>query len=420
MVGDESRLALAVLDVAADYRRVQALEVSSRNAGEYSEAKWAQRRKKTLAREDVLSFLSRKAVIPKYGFPVDVVELDTQGTGTQSGYNVSLTRDLAVAIGEFAPTATLVAGKREWQSYGLKKVPEREWERRNYKVCHHHNLMVSWSDGEPARDLTCGDTGQQRRYLIPKFGFVAPISPPKTPVRRPIRMFTTRPYFLRGEGGDRGEIRIEGRDGPLAVIRKAIPGRMAVLSEGRKRGQFLVCNSCGAGFVAPQAKHKTPWASECSGMLSRVSLGHEFVTDVVRVELNLPPEAIEGTEDSNGLALGIATALLEGLAEVVDVPSVDLNVTTGRAEASELPSIILYDAVPGGAGLVARIENPDVFRLTLEAGYRRVEGGCECGEDASCYGCLRSYRNQFAHPQLKRGPVKRYLGRLLDHWVLTA
>ncbi|MEG3066458.1 MAG: hypothetical protein RQM89_11265 [Acetomicrobium sp.] len=33
-------------------------------------------RAKTIAEEDALSFLSRKAVIPKYGFPVDVVELD--------------------------------------------------------------------------------------------------------------------------------------------------------------------------------------------------------------------------------------------------------------------------------------------------------------------------------------------------------
>lgn len=32
---------------------------------------------KTIAGEQTLNFLSRKAVIPKYGFPVDVVELDT-------------------------------------------------------------------------------------------------------------------------------------------------------------------------------------------------------------------------------------------------------------------------------------------------------------------------------------------------------
>jgi Helicase conserved C-terminal domain/MrfA Zn-binding domain len=419
--GDESRLSLAEVEVASDFRRANDLEIRSRNAGQYQQAGWAQRRKTTIAEEDVLSFLSRKAVIPKYGFPVDVVELDTQRTGTRQGYDVTLARDLMIAIGEFAPTATLVAGKREWQSYGLKKVPEKEWERKKYKVCHRHNLMVTWNEGESAPPLPCGDPAQERSYVIPKFGFVTSTKPPKPPARRPTRLFTTRPYFLRSTGVERGEIRVDGTNGPLATIRKAIPGRMAVLSEGRRAGQFYICNRCGAGFVESLAgaSHKTPWNSECLGTLARLSLGHEFVTDVVQVEFYLPPppEAVEG--DYSGLGLGIATALLEGMAEVVDVPSADLSVTIGRGGSVGLPVIVLYDAVPGGAGLVAHIEDADVFRMTLEAAYRRVEGGCECGEDTSCYGCLRSYRNQFAHTHLKRGPVKQYLSRILAEWKLT-
>jgi hypothetical protein len=59
------------------------------------------------------------------------------------------------------------------------------------------------------------------------------------------------------------------------------------------------------------------------------------------------------------------------------------------------------------------IEDLQVFRASLEAAYRRVEGGCNCDEETSCYGCLRSYRNQFAHTQLKRGPVKRYIRNVL-------
>jgi hypothetical protein len=135
------------------------------------------------------------ATIPKYGFPVDVVELDTQKSGSREGYDVTLTRDLTIAIGEFAPTATLVAGKREWQSYGLKRVPEREWERKKYLVCRRHNLMVAWKEGETPRQLPCGDKEQERVYVIPKFGFVTSNAPPKPPVRRPTRLFTTRPYF---------------------------------------------------------------------------------------------------------------------------------------------------------------------------------------------------------------------------------
>jgi hypothetical protein len=229
-------------------------------------------------------------------------------------------------------------------------------------------------------------------------------------------LFTTRPYFLHAEGGDRGEIPIDGVTGRIATVRKAIPGRLAVLCEGRRAKQFYICNSCGAGFVDRQAKHKTAWNSDCGGTLARVSLGHEFVTDVVQIEFHLQPTAEDAAGDYAGLGLGVASALLEGIAEVVEAPSVDLNVTIGRSPAAHLPVIVLYDGVPGGAGLVAHIEDRDVFRRSLEASYRRVEGGCECGEDTSCYGCLRSYRNQFAHTQLKRGPVKRYIDAVLRQW----
>jgi hypothetical protein len=393
------------LEAASDFQRASELEIQSRNAGQYQQAEWARRRKVTIAEEDVLSFLSRKAVIPKYGFPVDVVELDTQRSGVQQGYSVSLARDLTIAIGEFAPTATLIAGKREWQSYGLKKVPEREWERKKYKVCHRHNLMVSWNEGEPPPSLACGDHVTERSYVIPKFGFITSNRPPKLPARRPTRLFTTRPYFLHDAAADRGRIRIEGPAGPVATVRKAIPGKMAVLSEGRRGSQFYICNGCGAGFIEPQATHKTPWNSDCLGKLSRMSLGHEFVTDVVQVEFHVPAPQDESAGDYAGLGLGLATALMEGMADVVDVPPADLSVTIGRGGSAGIPVIVLYDAVPGGAGLVGHMEDAAIFRMSLEAAYQRVAGGCECGENTSCYGCLRSYRNQFAHIQLKRGPV---------------
>lgn len=61
---------------------------------------------------------------------------------------------------------------------------------------------------------------------------------------------------------------------------------------------------------------------------------------------------------------------------------------------------MLYDNVPGGAGLVALLSQEAVFEETIEKARERVNGGCKC--DSSCYGCLRSYRNQFAHPHLNR------------------
>ncbi|MFF0658952.1 DUF1998 domain-containing protein [Micromonospora tulbaghiae] len=76
---------------------------------------------------------------------------------------------------------------------------------------------------------------------------------------------------------------------------------------------------------------------------------------------------------------------------------------------------MLYDTVPGGAGHVQRIAErlPDV----LDRALGRVRN-CECGPETSCYRCLRVFRNERYHEQLRRGVAADVLGRLLgktDH-----
>ena len=49
-----------------------------------------------------------------------------------------------------------------------------------------------------------------------------------------------------------------------------------------------------------------------------------------------------------------------------------------------------------------------MFDRVLANARKRVRGNCGC--DSSCYGCLRSYRNQFAHPHLDRRYVIEAIG----------
>ena len=135
----------------------------------------------------------------------------------------------------------------------------------------------------------------------------------------------------------------------------------------------------------------------CSGTLRNFSLGHELVTDVVRLQV---PHL-----NGEWIAYSVGYAFLLGAAERLGVPDTDLNVTIAGVDssatvASTTASIVLYDNVPGGAGLVAQLESEDIFAAVLRHARERVSGGCGC--DSSCYGCLRSYRNQFAHPHLDR------------------
>ena len=66
---------------------------------------------------------------------------------------------------------------------------------------------------------------------------------------------------------------------------------------------------------------------------------------------------------------------------------------------------------------MARLEEEGMLLECLLAAKNRVSGECGCSRSASCYGCLRSYRNQFAHRHLKRGAVADYLDKLLGGWA---
>lgn len=413
IAGENSRFALAEAEVSSDYRTVKSFEETAVRNRDYDAAKWAQARANTIAREDVLSFLSRKAVIPKYGFPVDVVELDTQRTHqNQEAFEVLLQRDLSIAISEFAPTSQLVANKKMWTSYGLKRVVEKEWPRRFYKRCARHNVFCQWVRGEEEPPTPCGDRLATYEYIIPRFGFMTNRDRPKEPKTRPHRVFTTRPYFAGSLGPEPETIDLP-PDLPIITLKKASPGLMVVLCEGRRGEGFYICKECGAGFRKREKGHKTPYGQDCRGVLEQVSLGHEFVTDVLQLQFRLSPDESIGPM---WFAYSLAYALVEGAAEVLEVPSADLSATVAYDAQHPIPPIILYDNVPGGAGLVARLEEAEVLRACLEAAQRRVGGNCGCEENTSCYGCLRSYRNQFAHQYLQRGPVMRYLEILLSKW----
>jgi hypothetical protein len=190
---------------------------------------------------------------------------------------------------------------------------------------------------------------------------------------------------------------------------------MVVLCEGKRGRGFFVCRECGSGFQKNPKSHSTPWGGQCQGQVeSDISLGHEFVTDVLQLQF-LP--LVEPSVDKMWLAFSLAYALVEGAAEVLDVPSNDLNTTVSHAAGVSLPPLILYDNVAGGAGLVAQLENESLLKRSLEAALNRVRGACGCDDETSCYGCLRGYRNQFAHQNLRRGQAKKYLEALFASWT---
>lgn len=78
----------------------------------------------------LIEFLVRNNVLPKYGFPVDTVELH-QGINLTDDKKLQMARDLQLAVAEYAPDAQVVADGKLYTSRYIRKLPQttrQDWE----------------------------------------------------------------------------------------------------------------------------------------------------------------------------------------------------------------------------------------------------------------------------------------------------
>ena len=117
---------------------------------------------------------------------------------------------------------------------------------------------------------------------------------------------------------------------------------------------------------------------------------------------------------SKTIMQSVLYALLEGLASEMGIERTDIKGCLFQTVSANkfLFSIILYDAVAGGAGHVRRLVTKDgqAFQQVLKKSLEIVDH-CSC--DKSCYQCLRNYYNQKIHDQLDR----KLAADFLREWI---
>ena len=421
-----------VQEVAEDLSLLRQLEEEAAAERNYRQSDHYQRVAQTVRRRPLLGFLGSRNVLPKYGFPTDVVELRTNHLPTPQAGRIELQRDLRIAISEYAPGGQVVAAKHIWTSGGLNKRPDRDWQEFHYAVCpacgrfHHSQTAIE------GPCTTCGANlyGWPKRYgtfVIPEFGFIVGEEPRPSGAARPERFYSSRVYFadyaLPGEADGEAEPPFEevsGLSSASAQIwqRHSRYGQLAVVNSGRLNRGFRICEACGFAEPSPLVPtgrrrrrppaHKNPrTAKDCRGRFHTHHLGHQFMTDVLEMRFG----GLLASTVEYKLWLSTLYALLEGASESLSIRRNDLDGTIYPYGTGIAPALVLFDNVPGGAGHVRRIatELPDVFR----AAWERVDM-CECGPETSCYECLRNYRNQVFHDQLKRGLARDFFQALLS------
>lgn len=415
----EGCFGLAQTELHSEYKAYEALQKSQPRYHGYAE-----RQMKRLREKQLLGFLASRNVLPKYGFPVDLVSLKVE-SNDEWAQRIELDRDLRIALSEYAPGCTLVANGKIIKSYALERVTGKAWPQYKFTVCKQcgkfHRSETS-TDAikdkcECGQSLQVSDGSEIGGTLIkPVFGFRTAIEKDgQEPVEvKPQRTFPSRVYFSHYKVAPSSPFVNEGNVDDLANIkiskRYSRYGVLAVINPGLQKRGFWICPRCGYGDTIVSGRpenHKTPWGSTCQGRPIRSFLGHEFYSDVLEIRFSGGLVNQEG----QGFWLSLTAALLAGAAKVLEIERDDIDGTVLRYGGYGYRSIVLFDNVPGGAGFVKRIA--DNLHEVMEAAFDITDNCPSCSRDQACNSCLRNYQNQYAHDLLTRGPVADFLRKVL-------
>lgn len=427
LIGDDGVLKVAVDEFrqtvqyyTKEYNRLLA-ESLTQEAAAVEKKLWSYRRSKddNRGRNELIEFLVRNNVLPKYGFPVDTVEL-YQNANSATDKKLQMIRDLQLAISEYAPDAQVVADGKLYTSRYIRRLPQttgQDWEVAYIARCDNPSCLT-WNHRSMEPDFS-GEKCVSCHKIIPRFrweraieprkGFVAEAKPKAVPMRKPDKVYRSDDFYI---GDAQRQIMQKYAfvmdDGNRFQMETSINDSLMVVCND----DFYVCPHCGyaesttenmedTSFNSHQRTleriHITPWGKKCEIKLVKNKLCHVFKTDVVRL-IFATPQA--GSQD---VVLSVMYALLEALSSVLDIERNDIKGCLHKIvyENRLIYSIVLYDAVAGGAGHVRRLvtEDGSKFRQVVEKAIA-ITKGCNCSP--SCYGCLRNYYNQKIHDKLNR------------------
>ncbi|WP_395110609.1 DEAD/DEAH box helicase [Actinomadura sp. SCN-SB] len=398
---------------------------------------------------NLLDRLLYKGVLPRYAFPTDVVSFyvfdQDRSMPFRAEFQYEPSQGLPVALTQYAPGKVVWIDNKEWTSGALyapvRKELSQAWRgKRLYFECQVCRYATHVSSSEARRgDIrpcpACGAEdkfGRAMNWLRPP-GFAHRVSmdPGTSPDDAPARSYATRAKLMASGPNEESEwARVTDR------IEETYRRETLLVTNTGPRGEgYTFCAICGlieptfggAGDVA--GTHRRPYPDEkdpiCPGSRSTrgLVLGTDFISDVLLVRLKVePPTTLKAQYLATHIALrSVAEAMTIASAHLLDIEATELQAEYRPALTSLGPlglesEIYLYDTLAGGAGFTRRIRDYglDIFKHALDC-----LDNCPADCDASCYRCLRSFRNRFEHGLLDRHVGASLLRHLLDGTLPT-
>jgi hypothetical protein len=362
----------------------------------------AERELRRLQSKTLVEHLSARTLLPGYAFPIYTVELETVDD------TVNLSRDLRVAIFEYAPGNQVVAAKKLFTSIGVQLQGPTQSSKTPFKeatVCDGCQTVYDTR----IDSCSCGQDGELHslRYVVPDGFLTDKTKTVQEAVARAHREpASRRQYVFTSTAGATDTLRL----GPLTAYSYQNAEFMFV-NRGPKGEPFRICDRCGRAQSGRATKgHKTSYGKDCSGTLSRAALAHRVAGEALAIHFE--PDETFRVPDEQLFHQTLMYALLEGISGALAVDRNDLGGQVRRVVRNGrlIWEIVIIDSVPGGAGYVAQILRESSIRESIRAAIKVTD--CSCAADTSCYACLQNMWNQDFHHLMQRGPILSFLNAL--------
>jgi predicted RNA-binding Zn-ribbon protein involved in translation (DUF1610 family) len=290
----------------------------------------------------------------------------------------------------------------------------------------NYSKMPIGSDGIPC--AICGEELKNRDFyksIEPRAGFIAEEDVKDVPLSSQERKYKTEAIYI----GDKTAYPISKYDYEFENIKLEVESTANDSLVVKSTDFFYVCPKCGYSIASDETSklsdykdyragvtriennqkgHKNPFGKgNCTiTSLSKYCLHHEFKTDVAKISF--------GCDTSNqATMMSVMYALLNSFANELNIERRDIKacLTYKRTKGKMEHKIIIYDAVPGGAGHSRRLvtEDGEVLKAVIKRAITLLNT-CECSP--SCYRCLRNYENQKIHEILDREKALHFLKQL--------
>ena len=434
-IGDNGILKCVVKEYKENVKEIQAIIDTCYEERNADKAKRAERSLAKYKAKELIDFFVRNNILPKYGFPIDTVELDVT-TDEHQRQELQLSRDLKMAISEYAPGEKVIANNKMYTSRYIKKsFFNNRMDYHTSYVCQcdncqtwNYSLIDPRESDEPIKCVACHkpiSKGKWDDAIEPRAGFIAEHRNEEVPMSRPDKIYHSQDSYI-GDGKKIDEYLISINDRDI-VLKSSENDSIMVTSHTK----FYVCKTCGytygfhdiirdengkkdkeainaiakrAPYIIVKRKHKNAHDHNCNNTyFYPFVLNHTYKTDVVLMDF----QEYNGEEK---VMLSVMYALLNAMSEVLGIDRNDIGGSLKASFNKDIGdirySLVLYDTVAGGAGHVRRLLNSNVLSQVFSCAYNSMKH-CIC--DTSCYNCLRNYMNQRVHEQLDRHLAEEFL-----------